>query len=446
MAFLFENWIRAREKKLHQASSVLSVGDFRLFAPLRAFTLTPASRDPTVHFLDNTGITDDDDAPLHATPSAETAAYAMEMERRPAAARRLMDAPRAPRATPVPACDGELVARMEASRRGKAARRLGLFQTRPGAIDAIDAVSALAPLRLAGEMGAAAEMERRRRPRAAARWARGRHRAPSPQALEQVPQVGISGVSLADTACARMERARRPRAAARAETLRLEKAPRSILHPEHVGAFAMDDAATRDAERAFAEWRSHGGWSAGIEDTHITTGFEQPPLEPLSFEQPPLSVDEAVDKAAASASAAPETDPFAALERALETRLRFPSRGASSPRAGGSGTTSRGGSTRGASAYASAYASAFMHTSRSRSSISGHGSSANLEREGSTLRGNAVPRRVRCSLEDSDVVCRADDGDEIVERVAREDVEAKIAALAETLERERLSAPPPVSR
>lgn len=367
----------------------------------------------------------------------------MEMERRPAAARRRMDAPRAPRATPVPACDGELVARMEASRRGKAARRLGLFQTRPGAIDAIDAVSALAPLRLAGEMGAAAEMERRRRPRAAARWARGRHRAPSPQALEQVPQVGISGVSLADTACARMERARRPRAAARAETLRLEtleKAPRSILHPESVGAFAMDDAATRDAERAFAEWRSHGGWSAGIEDTHITTGFEQPPLEP------PLSVDKAVDKAAASASAAPETDPFAALERALETRLRFPSRGASSPRAGGSGTTSRGGSTRGASAYASACASAFMHTSRSRSSISGHGSSATLEREGSTLRGNAVPRRVRCSLEDSDVVCRADDGDEVVERVAREDVEAKIAALAETLERERLSAPPPVSR
>jgi hypothetical protein len=56
---------------------------------------------------------------------------------------------------------------------------------------------------------------------------------------------------------------------------------------------------------------------------------------------------------------------------------------------------------------------------------------------------------VRCSLEDSDVVCRADDGDdgdEVVERVAREDVEAKIAALAETLERERLSAPPPVSR
>lgn len=365
----------------------------------------------------------------------------MEMERRPAAARRRMDAPRAPRATPVPACDGELVARMEASRRGKAARRLGLFQTRPGAIDAIDAVSALAPLRLAGEMGAAAEMERRRRPRAAARWARGRHRAPSPQALEQVPQVGISGVSLADTACARMERARRPRAAARAETLRLDSdAPRSILHPESVGAFAMDDAATRDAERAFAEWRSHGGWSAGIEDTHITTGFEQPPLEP------PLSVDKAVDKAAASASAAPETDPFAALERALETRLRFPSRGASSPRAGGSGTTSRGGSTRGASAYASACASAFMHTSRSRSSISGHGSSATLEREGSTLRGNAVPRRVRCSLEDSDVVCRADDGDEIVERVAREDVEAKIAALAETLERERLSAPPPVSR
>ena len=33
-AFLFENWIRARERKL-QASSVLSVGDFRLFAPLR---------------------------------------------------------------------------------------------------------------------------------------------------------------------------------------------------------------------------------------------------------------------------------------------------------------------------------------------------------------------------------------------------------------------------
>ena len=373
----------------------------------------------------------------------------MEMERRPAAARRRMDAPRAPRAAPVPACDGELVARMEASRRGKAARRLGLFQTRPGAIDAIDAVLALAPLRLAGA-GAAAEMERRRRPRAAARWARGRHRAhsvmDSSEALEQDPH-GISGVSLADTACARMERARRPRAAARAETLRLEKAPRSILHPEHVGAFAMeDDAATRDAERAFAEWRSHGGWRAGIEDTHITGPLE-PPLEPPL--ESPLSVDKAVDKAArgsASASAAPETDPFAALERALETRLRFPSRGASSPRAGGSGTTSRGGSTRGASAYASAYASAFMHTSRSRSSISGHGSSANLEREGSTLRGNAVPRRVRCSLEDSDVVCRADDGDEVVERVAREDVEAKIAALAETLERERLSAPPPVSR
>jgi hypothetical protein len=362
----------------------------------------------------------------------------MEMERRPAAARRRMDAPRAPRATPVPACDGELVARMEASRRGKAARRLGLFQTRPGAIDA-ETVAELAPPPSFAGAGAAAEMERRRRPRAAARWARGRHHAHSVMdsyssySSKEVPH-GVSGVSLADTACARMERARRPRAAARAETLRLEKAPRSILHPERVGAFAMDDAATRDAERAFAEWRSHGGWSAGIEDTHVA-GFEPASLEPS------LSVDKAA-RGSASASAAPETDPFAALERALETRLRFPSRGASSPRAGGSGTTSRGGSTYGASAYASA----FMHTSRSRSSISGHGSSANLEREGSTLRGNAVPRRVRCSLEDSDVVCRADDGDEVVERVARDDVEAKIAALAETLERERLPAPPPVSR
>ena len=160
----------------------------------------------------------------------------MEMERRPAAARRRMDAPRSPRATPVPACDGELVARMEASRRGKAARRLGLFQTRPGVIDA-ETVSALAPRRLAGA-GAAAEMERRRRPRAAARWARGRHRAHSAMdSLKEVPH-GISGVSLADTACARMERARRPRAAARAETLRLEKAPCSILHPERVGVFA----------------------------------------------------------------------------------------------------------------------------------------------------------------------------------------------------------------
>ena len=361
----------------------------------------------------------------------------MEMERRPAAARRRMDAPRATRATPIPACDGELVARMEASRRGKAARRLGLFQTRPGAIDAIDAIDAvlaLAPLRLAGA-GAAAEMERRRRPRAAARWARGRRRARSvmdaSEASEQDPH-GISGVSLADTACARMERARRPRAAARAETLRLEKAPRSILHPEHVGAFAMAGDAERDAERAFADWRSHGGWTVGEKDSLETNSLEMDALE--SF------------KSAASASrTVPETDPFATLERMLETHLRAPS--AASPRGGGSGTTSRGGSTRGAGAYAGAYASAFMHSSRSRSSLtlSGHGSSANLEREGSTLRGNAVPRRVRCSLEDSDVVCRAEDGDE-VERVARDGVEAKIAALAETLERERLSAPPPVSR
>ena len=44
------------------------------------------------------------------------------------------------------------------------------------------------------------------------------------------------------------------------------------------------------------------------------------------------------------------------------------------------------------------------------------------------------------------MVCRVDDSDEVVERVARDSVEAKIAALAETLERERLSAPPPVSR
>lgn len=344
----------------------------------------------------------------------------MEMERRPVAARRLVDAPRAPRATPIPSCDGALVARMEQSRRVKAAKRLGLFVTSDVFVDA--AFEAVAPLAFAGT--AAAEMERARRPRAAARLA---SLSAIDASLEMSPVVSVAGAALADTACARMEQARRPRAAARAEKLSRLNAPRSMLHPEHVGAFAMDADETIDAERAFAEWRTHGGWTA----------------DETPEEDEKLAMDELESlKASASASRlAPETDPFAALERMLETHLRGPS--ASSPRAGGSGTTSRGGSTRGAGAYASAYASAFMHTSRSRSNLN---SSANLEREGSTHRGNVIPRRVRCSLEDADVVCRVDDSDEVVERVARDGVEAKMAALAETLERERLSAPPPVSR
>lgn len=343
----------------------------------------------------------------------------MEMERRPVAARRLVDAPRAPRAMPVPSCDGALVARMEQSRRVKAAKRLGLFVTSDVFVDA--AFEAVAPP-FAGT--AAAEMERTRRPRAAARLA---SLSAVDASLEMSPVVSVAGAALADTACARMEQARRPRAAARAEKLSRLNAPRSMLHPEHVGAFAMDADETIDAERAFAEWRTHGGWTA----------------DETPEEDEKLAMDELESlKASASASRlAPETDPFAALERMLETHLRGPS--ASSPRAGGSGTTSRGGSTRGAGAYASAYASAFMHTSRSRSNLN---SSANLEREGSTHRGNVIPRRVRCSLEDADVVCRVDDSDEVVERVARDGVEAKMAALAETLERERLSAPPPVSR
>ena len=349
----------------------------------------------------------------------------MELERRPVAARRLVDAPRAPRATPVPSCDGALVARMEQSRRVKAAKRLGLFVASDVFVDA--AFEAVAPLAPPFAGTAAAEMERARRPRAAARLA---SLSAVDASLEMSPVVSVAGAALADTACARMEQARRPRAVARAEKLRRLNAPRSMLHPEHVGAFAMDADETSDAERAFAEWRTHGGWTA----------------DETPEEDEKLAMDELESlKASASASRlAPETDPFAALERMLETHLRGLS--ASSPRAGGSGATSRGGSTRGAGAYASAYASAFMHTSRSRSNLNGHGSSANLEREGSTHRGNVVPRRVRCSLEDADVVCRVDDSDEVVERVARDSVEAKIAALAETLERERLSAPPPVSR
>ena len=354
----------------------------------------------------------------------------MEMERRPAAARRVMDAPRAPRATLVPACDGSVLASLETSRRVKAARRLGLFvPTLPRDIE--PAVEAAVPLAPPFASTAAAEMERIRRPRAAARRAAG-DVVSAPPAERVASSAASRGAALADTACARMERARRPRAAARADSQVRANAARSILHPEHVGAFAMAGDAERDAERAFADWRSHGGWTVGEKDSLETNSLEMDALE--SF------------KSAASASrTVPETDPFATLERMLETHLRAPS--AASPRGGGSGTTSRGGSTRGAGAYAGAYASAFMHSSRSRSSLtlSGHGSSANLEREGSTHRGNVVPRRVHCSLEDADVVCRAEDGDE-VERVARDGVEAKIAALAETLERERLSAPPPVSR
>ena len=355
----------------------------------------------------------------------------MEMERRPAAARRVMDSPRrATAAPPVPALDDSVVARLEASRRVRAARRLGLFQTLPS--DAECVVEAEVPLALPFASTAAAEMERRRRPRAAA----GRAPVSSLPAVDAA-SAASPGAALADTACARSERARRPRAAARADALARLTAPRSILHPELVGAFAAErDAerdAARDAERAFAAWRSNGGWTADEKDSLATTSNDSLEMDAPEF----------LKSSASARTPRLETDPFAALERMLETRLRVPERCASSPRAaGGSGTTSRGGSTRGASACSSA----FTRAPRSRSSLNGHGSSADLEREGSTFRGNAVPRRVRCSLENADVVCRVDDSDEVVERVARDSVEAKITALAETLERERLSAPPPVSR
>jgi hypothetical protein len=141
----------------------------------------------------------------------------MEMERRPVAARRLVDAPRAPRATPIPSCDGALVARMEQSRRVKAAKRLGLFVTSDVFVDA--AFEAVAPP-FAGT--AAAEMERARRPRAAARLA---SLSAVDASLEMSPVVSVAGAALADTACARMEQARRPaRRRARGEAQPPERA------------------------------------------------------------------------------------------------------------------------------------------------------------------------------------------------------------------------------
>ena len=173
----------------------------------------------------------------------------MEMERRPAAARRRMDAPRRRARRPSPRATASS-SRAWRLRVAAKPRRLGLLQTRPGVIDA-ETVSrsrragpparrrrrdgAAPPPPRGGEMGAGASPRplcdglRKEVPHGTRRLARGHVRAHG----------------------AREAPARRR---ARGDAPPRE-GPRSILHPERVGVFAMDDAATRDAERAFAEWR-----------------------------------------------------------------------------------------------------------------------------------------------------------------------------------------------
>jgi hypothetical protein len=337
----------------------------------------------------------------------------MEMDRRPVAARRSAnEAP--PMATGVvPECDVTSLVRQEALRRPVAARRLGLLQTVPSGIGATVRANALA---LSFADTAAGAMERARRPRAAGRVASPAHPEQRVAGFAVVPSV-----PLADTAYARMEETRRPHAAAKAKRLRL------TLHSQHA-----EESKDAEAERVFASWRKGSGVSfpapadLGTADAHE--------LETLK-------------RNASTTRLVPETDPFAALERMLETHLQAPL--AHSPPK--SGATSRGGSARGGGAYAST----FLHTSRSSSGLrrgsSNHGASNYLDREEALERrasheNSAVSRRVRCSLENSDVVCRVNDCDEVIEHFARDSLDAKIAALAETLENERLSAQPSASR
>ena len=341
-----------------------------------------------------------------SVPSAETAAYDMEQRRRPVAARRLHDEPMSD-SKPVADLDASVYQKMEASRRPRAAQRLGLFQSELPAL-----VQVVAPMAKSVMDTAAGAMEASRRPKAKTKTFGIQY--------DKLQWNNVQSVANADTAYAQMEQTRRPHAAARAEKLRRVNAPRSILHPEQVGSFALDTDTIQEyeAERAFAKWRAGG---VEREDVSAST-FDE-------FEQLKQSLSQQ--------QLAPEVDPFSALERMLETHLQSPmspdSRGGSTRGANSfSGTTSRGGSTRGASA--------FLHTRRGGSR---HGSSANLERD--AIAGNVVARRVHCSVEkNDDVVCRLDD--EVVERVNRNGVDAKVRALADQLQRERLTAPDTRSR
>lgn len=308
----------------------------------------------------------------------------------------------------VAAADASVLAQAEAARRPRAAKRLGLFQT-----DLTHAVNAIVPIASAFMVTAAGIMELQRRPKASARRV-----GPTRIERDETAVMAVPPLAAADTACAAMETARRPRAAARAETLRREHAPRSVLHPEQVGAFAL--LPTQDeTERAFASWRA-GGVTTSPNAVTLDTDFAQ--LK-ASLSSAHLAVE-------------PPADPFAALERMLDVHMSSSpsSRGGSLRGASGfSGTTSsRGGSTRGASA--------FSHTRRGGSR---HGAgSANSERDApreAVSSGNVVPRIVHCSLESDGVVCRVDDDECLVDddsecgvvaRVAIDGVNGKVAALA----------------
>ena len=287
-----------------------------------------------------------------APPLAITAAGALERARRPRAARRLAAERLAPHehhlasaAVVGPSFASTAAGALEATRRSRAAKRLRVSsQDR-----------AFAEFLLGGA--------------AAADSSRSSSRAPAP--------------ALADTAFAAMESARRPRAAMRARRALEASAPRSILHPEMVGEFAvrprrltLDDALDKNL--------------AALARMDVSGGGDSPTA-------------------------------FATLERMLDARIAL---AAETP------PGSRGGSLRGAANFRKTNSSASLSTSR------GHLARCDSKSGMADAAANVVARasRVRCEVEGEggDVVCRID-GD-VLEVMEPERVAARVAALAREME------------
>jgi len=348
-----------------------------------------------------------------ARDAYDTAVFRMEADRRPVAAKRhglvvcsavrLAEDVLALAAAPLrdTACFAQ-----EARRRPAAALRTAALTSVPVTLPAAAAAAVAAPF-LATAAGA---QEAARRPTAALRA--GFRRWPCAGSADCVV---VPALALADSECFAMEATRRPRAVARLrardsapwvdgqQTQRPVQQHRrrhsdrpTFVHPEMVGIAAEDmffPAPHFAYAAAVAALAATEAESASVGDGDLT----------------PRSLD--LDKTPRSAG--DEPNPFASLERMLESRL------SENRNSGGGEETSRGSSLWNATVYPRKLGLGSAFTSNL--SRMGHGSTGNLQRCVGTKNvgggGGGVSRdAVSCGVDHDtgDVVCRVDDTGEVV--------------------------------
>jgi len=339
---------------------------------------------------------------------------ALELERRPKAARRLgyVASFAEPRDVPTMSAQDTNYYKMEVDRRPRAAKRIG--EVRYLSVDVTEP-TAFAPLPFART--AAALMEIERRPKAARRV--GTFRAP---ALADAPPP--PAMAAMDTAAFAMEVSRRRVAARRSGIVKLPRraSPRNLpsIDVADTAFYDMElDRRPRAAARLTA--KASGPTSAPLdafaELSKIAADDLMKRRAPSAFDD--ASFDKSNPSRGASATA---PNPFASLERMLESTLDI------------SGSKSRGSSLRGADNF---------NTTATGGGVRRQNSSTHLRRVGSNASmgvNNVVQHRpgrhVHCDEEgeSGDVVCvlygADDEPEDVVMTVPREQLEEQMRRMA----------------